>query len=206
MTIYNQNLTSANYLLKLDKINKYNLNNTFSYPKIDSIKLRINSEDLVNASNSLNPKDKMNNLLFRAYIILYIITGFFPKLKVTHKKSANQSLNNVENDNYIFEITLNKSEQINSFLQKLLVETSFFKENLNNETIQNICIQNGYKCSLNTKIFLNQFFEINELVFAHFNDFNTEKLVLHTNFIFGNFKQFNKFNFFTQGGFLFTLI
>ena len=131
---------------------------------------------------SVSVKEKLNTILFRTYIVLYILLGFIPKLTVLKKKTAKKALSTSEDDIYMFEVKLKNKKHINYFLSKLSIETSFFKENLNLNSLENMSVQNKNMCSLNTKILASQFFEIGDSS-QTFGDLNLDKLFIHTNIL-----------------------
>lgn len=179
----NHILSSANYLLKNDLINKYSLKNCYDFPTVKEINLRIASDDMKTALSSVSGKEKLNTVLFRAYIVLYILLGFIPKVTVIRKKTSKKIIaGSSDDDVYMFEIRLKNKKHINYFLDKLSVETSFFKENLNINSLDNISVQNKNMCSLNTKILVSQFFEIGDSLNT-FSDLNLDKLSISTNLL-----------------------
>ena len=50
MNVKNYTMSSSNYLLKNDLINKYNIKNVFKFPKVKTLKLKLYSEDLKKGS------------------------------------------------------------------------------------------------------------------------------------------------------------
>lgn len=178
----NHILSSANYLLKNDLINKYSLKNCYDFPTVKEINLRIASDDMKTALSSVSGKEKLNTVLFRSYIVLYILLGFIPKLTVIRKKTTKKTLGTSDDDIYMFEIRLKNKKHINYFLDKLATETFFFKDNLNVNSLDNISVQNKNMCSLNTKILASQFFEIGDSLNT-FSDLNLDKLFIYTNLL-----------------------
>ncbi len=176
----NHILSSANYLLKNDLINKYNLKNCYHFPTVKEITLRVASDDMKNALLSISSKEKLNTVLFRSYIILYLLLGYIPKLKVIRKKATKRTFGTSDDDIYMFEIRLKNKKHINYFLDKLAIETFFFKNNLNISFLDDISVQNKNRCSLNTKILASQFFEIGDTLNT-FSDLNLDKLIIYTN-------------------------
>lgn len=171
-------LSSSNYLLKNDLINKYCLKNCYDFPTVKEINFTISSDNMKTALSSISGKEKLNVILFRSYIVLYILLGFIPKLTVIRKKSTKKVLGSSDDDVYMYAIKLKNKKHINFFLDQLSIETSFFKDNLNLTSLDNVSIQNKNMCSLNTKIPASQFFEIKELMPA-FSDLNLDQLILH---------------------------
>jgi hypothetical protein len=178
-------LSSSNYLLKNDLINKYSLKNCYTFPTVKAINLKIASDDMKTALLSVSVKEKLNTILFRTYIVLYILLGFIPKLTVIKKKTTKKSLSTSEDDIYMFEIKLKNKKHLDYFLSKLSIETTFFKENLGLNSLENISIQTKDVCSLNTKIVASQFFEIGDSS-QTFGDLNLDKLFIHTNILYSN--------------------
>lgn len=178
----NHILSSANYLLKNDLINKYSLKNCYDFPTVKEIKLNIVSDDMKIA---LSGKERLNTILFRSYFVLFMLFGYIPKLKVIRKKTAKKVVGGSDDDTFIFEIKLQNKKHINYFLDKLSVETFFFKENLTIDSLDNISIQNKNMCSLNTKILVSQFFEIGDSS-STFSDLNLDKLFIYTNLLCNN--------------------
>lgn len=204
----NHKFSSSNYLLKSDAINKYNLKNVFNFPEIKYIKIRLNVSDLLDSSSFMNQTNNASTQLFlyRASTFLYLLFGCSPTVKMTKSKSFKkfQEKSGPE-DNFYLEITLKNTSHINAFLQKLSLETFFFKENLMVNSLANVQIQNNNMCSLNTKIPLSYFFEINEFAFSQCNDMNLEKIQLHTSFIYINIPQnVKKVNLLAQNLFFFV--
>lgn len=77
-------------------------------------------------------------------------------------------------------------KEINSFLEKLKIETNFLKENLGSEKLNNITIQKNNVFTLNTQLMLSQFPEINDLAYANYKDFDLKKTVLNLNLLYKN--------------------
>ena len=132
-------------------------------------------------------------------MLLYLLLGSFPKVKVLRKKLLKKA--DTEEDVFLFEINITSKDQINYFLERLSLETNFFNEVLLDKNLLNLSVQNGNTCSLNTKILLSQFFDLKELMHTHFNDLNLEKMVLHMNIIYVNIPRHVKTN-----GFLYQIL
>lgn len=181
----NMILSSSYYLSKLDSIGRYNLQNISEIPSIRKIKIRLTSQDLINSSISANLKENLETMLFRAHILLYLLTDVKPKVKVIKQKTNKGSISDDDiSTNYIFEVVLTNKEQIYPFLELISSETMLFVDNFNIKESYQLIKQKGH---FYAKVNLSEVFEINELARLNYTDLNFEKLNMNITFIYNAF-------------------
>lgn len=173
---------SSHYLSKLDSIGRYNFENISEIPNIQKVKIRLTSQDLINSSISTNLKENLETMLFRAHLLLYLLTDVKPKVRVIKQKTNKGSISEDDiSTNYIFEVILTNKEQIFPFLELISAETMFFTDNFTIEEFCQLIKQKGY---FYTKLNLTNVFEMNELARLNYTDLNLEKLNVNITFIY----------------------
>ena len=186
MNVKNYTMSSSNYLLKNDLINKYNIKNVFKFPKVKTLKLKLYSEDLKKGYISTLSKTELEIMYSRVYLILYVLLSFFPKITVNTKRVLKKRGSNLDDDSLSFEVTIKNKKYINAFLYKLSVETAFRKKNIGNNPLSKLSTGQNSIFSLNTNIPLSQFYEVQEFFDLFYNDANLDHLPLRTNIIYTN--------------------
>jgi hypothetical protein len=103
------------YLLGCDILNKYSLKNIHKKPKLSKIIVHFSLKDFsyTNATNDFNTQ-------IRAIIIFEIIFFLFPFISVNAVKLSKGSIQ--KKTDFSLKIVLSTQEQINSFLNYLLIE------------------------------------------------------------------------------------
>jgi len=172
--------TYNSYLSDCDLINKYNLQNIYTKPRLKNIVVEFSIKNEINSSVSATI----------AASVLYIITNFYPF--VTVKKSKSNDLNKLKNINteYNFKVIFSNKQEINSFLSTLFVE------NWNTLLLDDFLLFNSKFCEtkiahekeiLKTKIPLQSFFELETFFSKVITDINPKNLSVNLNFLFSNF-------------------
>jgi len=186
----NMILSSSYYLSKLDSIGRYNFQNISEVPSIRQIKIRLTSQDLINSSTSTNLKENLETMLFRAHLLLYLLTDVKPKVRVIKQKTNKGSISEDDiSTNYLFEVVLTNKNQIYPFLELISSETMLFVNNFTIEESYQLIKQKGH---FYTKINLSEVFEMNELARLNYTDLNLEKLSMNVTFLYSTFPSFIK--------------
>lgn len=183
----NSILSSSNYLLNCDNVSKYNLKSFFDQPKITEINFKLFIDEVISASFFSTSNDKDNHLKIKSLILVYMILSFFPKI-IAKKKKTGKKKNSflLDDEEYVYEMKITQKHHINHFLSRLFFETKFVNENLNKKELKNISIQSNNVINFNTKIPVTQFFDVNEFFNLNSNDWNLNKVFMHTNLIYSN--------------------
>jgi hypothetical protein len=183
----NCTISSSTYLLNCDVVSKYHLKSNFDQPKITEINFRVFIDEVISASFFSTSNDKDNHLKIKSMILVYMILSFFPKI-IAKKKKTGKKKNSflLDDEEYVYEMKITKKNDINHFLSRLFFETKFVNENLNKKELKNISIQSKNRINLNTRVPATQFFDINEFFNLDSNDWNLNKVFIHTNFIYSN--------------------
>lgn len=105
--MFKNNSYRLNYLLKCDILNKYTLEDVYSYPKIQSINLNFSLNNL-----SVDKNSNFNNLDFkiRIFIIFYLFNFNIPFLKYFNIVKQNKISSNLNVTDFKYLITLKKKK------------------------------------------------------------------------------------------------
>lgn len=187
MTPKNSTLLSSTYLLSCDIITKYHLKSVFDQPKVTEINFKIFVDEIISASFFSTSNDKDNHLKIKGLILVYMILSFFPFISAKKKKTGKKKNSFLlDDEEYVFDMKITHKHQINYFLSKLFLETKFVNENLNKKELKNITIQPKNLVNFSTRIPVTQFFEVGEFFNLSSNDWNLNKIFVHTNFVYFN--------------------
>lgn len=187
MTFKNSTLLSSNYLLNCDITSKYHLKSIFNQPKVEEINFKVFIDEVISASFFSTANDKDNHLKIKSLILVYMILSFFPSISAKKKKTGKKKNSFLlDDEEYVYDMKITQKQHINHFLSKLFLETKFVNENLNKQGLKNITVQSKNVINFNTKISVTQFFDVNEFFNINSNDWNLNKVCIHTNFIYSN--------------------
>lgn len=185
----NYKISSANYLLSLDLINKYTLISTYKQPSIKKINLQIFLKNFLSASDFLNKKDINSNIQLKSIMFFYILLSFFPSITFQNIKAGKNTKVRNEGD-FILKMNITNKNQINFFLSNLFIENNSFFENLNIKSLKNklnsVSELNNETLSYNIKMPGNIFFEVNDFFFTKTQDINLGKILIDTSFVYSN--------------------
>lgn len=190
MNSNNYTLSSSNYLLNCDSVSKYNLKSRFNQPQITEINFKLLFNEVVSATMSSNSNDKDNHLKIKSLLIIYILFSFFPKI-ISKKKKTGKKKNSfmLDDEEYFYNVKINQKKQMHPILSRILFETKFAIETLNNEKLSNITVQSNNVANLNTRVPVNQFYDVNEFFNSSSTDLSLNKIFIHTNFIYSKIPQ-----------------
>lgn len=139
----NFNYHVHDYLLSCDIINKYSLQNIHKKPKLNKIIVHFSLKDFSYTNATSN-----SNIQIRAILIFKIIFFLFPFISLNSIKLDKNSIQ--KKSEFSLKIILSNSEQINSFLNYLLIENfdRFEKIHLNllNKNIEFLESKNLFYC------------------------------------------------------------
>lgn len=183
----NCTLSSSSYLLNCDVLSKYHLKSSFDQPKITEINFKLLIDEVISASFFATANDKDNHLKLKALMLVNLILSFLPKI-VAKKKKTGKKKNSflLDDEEYVYNMKITQKNHINHFLSRLFFETKFVNENWNKKELTNISIQAKNKINMNTKVPVTQFTDINEFFNTNSNDWNLNKVFIHTNLIYSN--------------------
>lgn len=183
----NRNLSSSNYLLSCDIISKYHLKSYFDQPQVKEINFKILIDEVISSSLFSTSNDKDNRLKIKTLALVHMILSSFPSISVKKKKIVKKKNSPLlDDEEFVFDMKITQKHHINYFLSKLFFETKFINENLSKKQLKNISIQSKNIANFNTKIPAAQFFDINEFSNLASNDWNLNKVYIHTNIIYSN--------------------
>jgi hypothetical protein len=183
----NYKISSANYLLSCDFINKYNLVSVYKQPEIKKINFQIYLKDFLAASDFLNKKDINSNIQLKSIMFFYILLSSFPAIQFQNIKAGKNTKVRNEGD-FILKMNITNKNQINSFLSNLFIENNSFFENLSINSSKNkldkISELDNEILSYNIKMPGNIFFDVNDFFYTKTQDINLGKILIDTNFIY----------------------
>lgn len=189
MNTKNFKLSSANYILNCDFINKYNLKSVYKQPEIKKITLRFFLKDFLSVSDFMNKNDINNNIQLKSILFFYIIFSSLPQILFQNIKTGKYTKNKAEGD-FILKLSISECNQINSFLFNLFSENNFFIENsefsLFKKDFNFVTESEQKKLSYNLKIPGNFFFDIDDFFSNTTQDINLWKLPIDTNILYSN--------------------
>ena len=191
--ILNKKFIKNNYLSNYDSINKYNLKNIYSVPKLKNIILEFSLKNLIKASDFTNISEENNIIQHKAFILFYLMTSHLPFINSNKLKIIKKTDKDGESFYALKLMILNKND-INNFLLTLFIENwqlmlienikIFPQKNFKAQTLEN-------KLILNCNIPAGIFFEINT-IFEILAGLNSKEFNFNTSFLFQ--KNFNLVN------------
>ena len=178
MNIKNNTLSTKNYLLSYDLINRYNLKSVYQQPKIKKVYVKIFFNEFLEASDFANKKKPKDSIKMKIMLFFYVLFNNFPKVIFQQIKTTKSS--KIRNDGeFIIAFFTTDSTDINTFLTKVYnnidskVNVTFNDKKINT-------------WSLNIKMPATSFFEINDLFDTKIQDINLKKINLDVSIVYKN--------------------
>jgi len=178
MNIKNNTLSTKNYLLSYDLINRYNLKSVYQQPKIKKVYVKIFFNEFLEASDFANKKKPKDSIKMKIMLFFYVLFNNFPKVIFQQIKTTKSS--KIRNDGeFIIAFFTTDSTDINTFLTKVYnnidskVHVTFDDKKINT-------------WSLNIKMPATSFFEINDLFDTKIQDINLKKINLDVSIVYKN--------------------
>jgi hypothetical protein len=122
------NYTLNNYLLDLDLINKYSINNIKKVPKLNKLTIELSLNEILNFLENNNTSESDSEIQIKSFFILYIIDCYFPSINFTNTKLSNKN-----------------------FSQKCCLKRTFLNKQSINETVVNLFNEFNLKFQFNKK-------------------------------------------------------
>lgn len=171
------------YLLNCDIVNKYSLQNIHKKPKLSKIVVHFSLKDFSYTNTTSN-----SNTQIRAILIFEIIFFLFPFISINAVKLDKNSIQ--KRSEFSLKIVLSNSEQINSFLNYLLIENfdKIEKKHLNilNKKIEFLESKNLSSC-YNLMLFGKLFSDCDEFLSSIFKDSKFKELEITSSILTKNF-------------------
>jgi hypothetical protein len=181
----NYKLSSANYLLQCDLINKYILKNIYQQPKIEKIEFQVFLKDFLISSNFFNKKDINNNIQIKACLFLYLIFNFSPFI-IFQLNKENKSLKLRNEGEFIMKMEITDFNHINNFMSNFLIDNhSFYKNFINSSNLLN-CKSEHSSFSYNFKLPGSFRYDINDFFLTKIQDIKLGKVKIHSNIVYSN--------------------
>ena len=118
MNIKNNTLSTKNYLLSYDLINRYNLKSVYQQPKIKKVYVKIFFNEFLEASDFANKKKPKDSIKMKIMLFFYVLFNNFPKVIFQQIKTTKSS--KIRNDGeFIIAFFTTDSTDINTFLTKV---------------------------------------------------------------------------------------
>lgn len=186
------------YLSNCDLINKYNLKNIYQKPKLNKIILEFSLKNFIEALNSKENQEKLNETQIKAFLFIYLLIASVPFINNKVKMIKNKEIK--ETTNYSLKFIYSKDIYIYNFLFYFFIENWFFivKENKNIFLLEdlNFSTNNLNHNLLNLKTILPvSVFSDMEYIMSNSNfDLNSKELNININYLINSPKKLKNLN------------
>lgn len=191
VTQHNLNLSTSNYLVNCDLLNKYNINSVYKLPNLEKIVLQIPLNSFLNLSEEQTLGKLQNKVKMKVLSFFFFLFSKFAYINCAKYKTVRAEKNKNNELVYYLKITLKNSNDINSFLISGLmedIESLFSNKNLLKKSVN---FSNKNILNFRTEIPVYYFFKLYKISSLLLNDMSLKKFKFKVNFIFKGYKNAN---------------